>query len=373
VVASDSEDAQGAQDVQVAEDTAFAPDVMQNPLAQLQDAVESAADVVAGMAGEDGELPAEDGAPPVHRALRSVSPIQDDVVPVNEAADPAEHAAPLPPFSGPDPDLPTYGNPHARARHRRESDYAATAEKASRQLQKGRLDKAAAIWTEFLKGAGGNNAGRGWNHLGDIHARARRTVEAADAWLNAARAFETAHYNHMAVATLKKVIKLDPGRPEVHRALAELNARCDRVGDAVESYLRYARFLKDDNRLAEALEMFCRIRILDPVNARHRMQLADELFAFGFEGEAAREAVHAADLLLERGDHAGAEEHLARWAERIPGHAGLALRLTAMSGGGTVFTREPPAAGIEGGVLLTSGGAGRSRSDDPGWRREPPG
>ena len=45
------------------------------------------------------------------------------------------------------------------------------------------------------------------------------------------------------------------------------------------------------------------------------------------------------------------------------------VQSTAMSGG-DVPTRVPPAAGIEGGVLLTSGGAGRSRSDDPGWSRE---
>jgi len=304
-------------------------------------------------------------APGSARPLESVSPVETDVA--HRAGDPAESAA------GP---LPRNPMQHAfvadgavtKVRHRRESDYAAAAEKASRQVQRGRLEKAAGIWHQFLKGAEGAVAGRAWNHLGDIHVRAGRPVDAIDSWLQAARCFEGSHYNNMAVATLKKVLKLDLSRPEIQRQVAELNARCDKVGDAVEGYLAYARHLKAAGRLAEALEVFARIRILDPVNARHRMQLADELHTFGFEGEAVREALYAAELLLERGAVAEAEDHLARWTDRVPEAPELSQRLAALRGG-TVETPMAPGAGVDGGVLLTTGGAGRARAEEPGWDR----
>lgn len=304
-------------------------------------------------------------APGAARPLESVSPVESDVA--QRAGDPHDS------FVGPLPRNPMQRafvaeGAVAKVRHRRESDYAAAAEKASRQVQKGRLEKAAGIWYRFLKGAEGPVAGRAWNHLGDIHVRAGRPVDAIDAWLQAARCFEGSHYNNMAVATLKKVLKLDLSRPEVQRQVAELNARCDKVGDAVEGYLAYARHLKAAGRLAEALEVFARIRILDPVNARHRMQLADELHTFGFEGEAVREALYAAELLLERGAVSEAEEHLARWTDRVPEAPELSQRLGALRGG-TVETPMAPGAGVDGGVLLTTGGAGRARAEEPGWER----
>jgi tetratricopeptide (TPR) repeat protein len=318
-------------------------------------------------AGSDADPDGATGparAPEAARPLAPVSPVESDVVP--SGAGPDDPAGPLPP------------NPAQRAfiaegavtkvRHRRESDYAAAAEKASRQVQRGRLEKAAAIWNHFLKGAEGAVAGRAWNHLGDIHVRAGRPVEAIDAWLQAARCFEGSHYNNMAVATLKKVLKLDLSRAEIQRQVAELNARCDKVGDAVDGYLAYARHLKAAGRLAEALEVFARIRILDPVNARHRMQLADELHTFGFEGEAVREALYAGELLLERGAVSEAEEHLVRWTDRVPEAPELSQRLAALRGG-TVETPMAPGAGVDGGVLLTTGGAGRARAEEPGWER----
>jgi tetratricopeptide (TPR) repeat protein len=318
---------------------------------------------------EDGLAPdgdtddAYDASPA--RALESVSPVEADVVPsTGDGAEKGVGGLPVSPGQrayGADASVP-------KVRHRRESDYAAAAEKASRQVQKGRLEKAADIWRRFLKGAEGAVGGRAWNHLGDIHVRAGRPVEAIDAWLQAAHCFEASHYNNMAVATLKKVLKLDLSRAEIQRQVAELNARSDKVGDAVEGYLAYARHLKAAGRLAEALEVFARIRILDPVNARHRMQLADELHAFGFEGEAVREALYAAELLLERGAVAEAEEHLARWSDRVPEAPELSQRLSAMHGG-TVETPMPPGAGVDGGVLLTTGGAGRARAEEPGWER----
>ncbi len=310
-----------------------------------------------------GDVADEVASPePDARSLERVSPVESELVP-------GPDGAPVGALPG-SPLKRTYGADTAvpKVRHRRESDYAAAAEKASRQVQKGRLEKAMGIWQRFLKGAEGAVAGRAWNHLGDIHVRAGRPVEAIDAWLQAAQCFEASHYNNMAVATLKKVLKLDLSRPEIQRQVAELNARCDKVGDAVEGYLAYARHLKAAGRLAEALEVFARIRILDPVNARHRMQLADELHAFGFEGEAVREALYAAELLLERGAMSEAEEHLARWTDRVPEAPELSQRLVALRGG-TVESPMPPAAGVDGGVLLTTGGAGRTRSEEPGWDR----
>jgi len=340
------------------------PPDMQIALGDLEGASGEAYPLEDDLDDDPAATPAD--APPRARSLERVSPVESDVVP-SGAGDADSSVG----FAPSDPMQRTYVSESTavpKVRHRRESDYAAAAEKASRQVQRGRLEKAAGIWQRFLKGADGAVGGRAWNHLGDIHVRAGRPVDAIDAWLNAARCFETSHYNNMAVATLKKVLKLDHSRAEIQRQVAELNARCDKVGDAVEGYLAYARHLKAAGRLAEALEVFARIRILDPVNARHRMQLADELHTFGFEGEAVREALYAAELLLERGAVAEAEEHLNRWTGRVPEAPELSQRLAALHGG-TVETPMPPGAGVDGGVLLTTGGAGRTRAEEPGWER----
>lgn len=234
----------------------------------------------------------------------------------------------------------------SEAVRRRHSDYVNIAEVVKQHLHTGHDDKAMEVWERFIDNADSHNAGQALNQMGDILARQKNVVEAVVRYYQAAREFELSGYQPKAVASLKKIIKIDPDRVEVYRQVAELNARCDRVGDAVESYLKYARHMVRMGKPEMALPVFARIRILDPVNTRHRLQLAAELFEAGLIDAAAEEILAAVELLMESGRLEEAANRLNELAERHPNYPKIAPmreRLTNPGGG------EDGGAGEDGG------------------------
>ncbi len=228
----------------------------------------------------------------------------------------------------------TQNNPFMReikgtdsTRKRRKSDYVNVAEAANRCVQNGEHRKAIALWREYLDATDEDNAGMALNAIGDIFVKINRPIEAIDYLFRASRAFEESGFYPKAVAALKKVLKLNPRQNEVHLQLATLAARCDRLGDAVESYLKFAHHLMESGLKTEAISVFEKIRILDPVNARHRLQLAEELLEFGFTDEAVEETCYAADMLIDQGNAEDAERHLSRLLDVAPGRTDILERI----------------------------------------------
>lgn len=211
----------------------------------------------------------------------------------------------------------------AVSRRRRRSDYISVAEAAAAYMQSGRYEKAIEAWERFLPDADAHNAGMAHNTMGDIYVRANLLSQAVEQFEKASRQFERAGYYPKAVAALKKVLKLHPNQIDTHVQMAHLAARCGRVGDAVESYLRYANHLVSQGNEKQALMVFEKIRILDPVNTRHRFQLAAELLDCGFLEEAIRETLHASELLISHGRTREAERHLERILTVAPKHEGV--------------------------------------------------
>jgi pilus assembly protein FimV len=198
-------------------------------------------------------------------------------------------------------------------------NYTAASDKAKKYLQKNQLDRAIALWTDFLPNAADNDAANALNNLGDLSVRKKNTVAAIDHYLKASHAFENAGFPLKAIATLKKVLKIDPDRAEVYLRLGDLNARRDMIGNAVESYLHVARLMVAQGERDEALTMVQKICILDPVNTRHRLQLAAELFELGFAEQAIDETVNAIDLFLEAGNLEEAERYCRHLLDLKPG------------------------------------------------------
>jgi pilus assembly protein FimV len=213
-------------------------------------------------------------------------------------------------------------------------NYTAASEQAKRYLQKNQIDRAIALWTEFLPNAADNDTANALNNLGDLCARKKNNVAAIDHFLKASHAFETAGFPLKAIATLKKVIKLDPDRTEVYLRLGDLNARRDMIGNAVEAYLHVARLLVSQGEREEALAMVQKICILDPVNTRHRLQLAAELFELGFAEQAIDETINAVDLFLEAGNLEEAERYCRHLLDLKPGCEAAQERLERIARGG---------------------------------------
>ncbi|MDH4228949.1 MAG: tetratricopeptide repeat protein [Nitrospirota bacterium] len=230
---------------------------------------------------------------------------------------------------------------------RRHSDYTPVADAAARHVAQGHFKKAIATWEGFLSGADGHNLGMAMNAIGDIHVRQGNVTEAADQFQKAVEAFEKAGYYTKAVATLKKIHKITPQNKKIHLRTGELAARCGRLGDAVEAYLRYARCMVDRGDIFAAQNIFNRIRILDPLNARHRLQLAAELRDFGFLDESVAEILNATDILMAEGRHDEAQRHLLRMIDVMPTHLALQTALERVAKGDAAPVPEAP---VEGGM-----------------------
>jgi len=198
-------------------------------------------------------------------------------------------------------------------------NYATVAEKANRYVQKSQYDKAIDLWNDFLPNSGDNEAANALNNLGDLCTRKKNTVAAIDHYLKASHAFEQAGFPLKAIATLKKTLKLDPDRTEVYLRLGDLNARRDMIGNAVEAYLHVCRLLVAEGEHEQALQMVQKVCILDPVNTRHRLQMAAELFELGFTDQAITETVNAIDLFLEGGNLEEAERYCRHLLDLQPG------------------------------------------------------
>jgi tetratricopeptide (TPR) repeat protein len=90
---------------------------------------------------------------------------------------------------------------------------------------------------------------------GDLHARRGETEGAIERYRQAASAYESVGLYKNAIAVLKKVLRTDSDRRDVHRQLGELYATEGLVGDAVRHYLEFARGgTADDPLVVEALE-----------------------------------------------------------------------------------------------------------------------
>ncbi len=188
-------------------------------------------------------------------------------------------------------------------------NFHAVSEQAKRHTQKGRYDKAIELWTEFLDTAPDSDAGNAHNILGDLYLKKKDTVPAIDQFLKASHAFERSGYPLKAIATLKKVIKLEPTRTEVFLRLGDLNARRDMIGNAVEAYLTVVKLMTERDQQEPALELIKRVCVLDPLNIRHRLQVATELFQIGYTRHAMDETINAIDLFLEQGNLEEAERY----------------------------------------------------------------
>jgi tetratricopeptide (TPR) repeat protein len=247
--------------------------------------------------------------------------------------------------------------------------FSAAGTEAAELVRKGQLDKAIALWERFLEGADGNDAGMAHQNVADLSLRRGRRDAAAEHFLAASDAFRDLGLFSKAIASLKRVLKLQSGREDVYVRIGKLSALSDKVGDATAAYLEVASRQLADGDTDGALAMFTRVRMLDPVNARHRLQLAAEMIEHGLRDEGLHEALHGIDLLRMVGDAQAAERHLTALLGLEPGRGDVQDRLEAVRRGD--MAPAPPegaASGIDGGVnLLTR--ADRDQDPDSAWRR----
>lgn len=151
---------------------------------------------------------------------------------------------------------------------------------------KGQFDAAIAEWRK-LAGEAPNDGGI-HNSIGDLHLKRNAVPEAITAFLQAAAGFRSEGATLKAIATYKKVLKVDPTRYEVYRHLGDLNAERGLLSSAVQDYLTLGKYYLKERKGKEALEVYKKIVTQDPSNLDAQQRVAELCLQENLQDEATK-------------------------------------------------------------------------------------
>lgn len=151
---------------------------------------------------------------------------------------------------------------------------------------KGQYDAAIAEWRKLAGEA--PNDGSIHNSIGDLHLKRNAVSEAITAFLQAAAGFRSEGATLKAIATYKKVLKVDPTRYEVYRHLGDLNAERGLLSSAVQDYLTLGKYYLKERKGKEALEIYKKIVSQDPSNLDAQQRVAELCLQENLQDEATK-------------------------------------------------------------------------------------
>ena len=151
---------------------------------------------------------------------------------------------------------------------------------------KGQYDAAIAEWRKLAGEA--PNDGSIHNSIGDLHLKRNAVPDAITAFLQAAAGFRSEGATLKAIATYKKVLKVDPTRYEVYRHLGDLNAERGLLSSAVQDYLTLGKYYLKERKGKEALEVYKKIVSQDPSNLDAQQRVAELCLQENLQDEATK-------------------------------------------------------------------------------------
>ena len=151
---------------------------------------------------------------------------------------------------------------------------------------RGQYDAAIAEWKKLAMEV--PNDGSVHNSIGDLHLKRNGVAEAVTAFLQAAAAFRSEGATLKAIATYKKVLKVDPTRYDVYRHLGDLNAERGLLSSAVQDYLTVGKYYLKERKGKEALEIYKKIVSQDPSNLDAQQRVAELCLQENLQDEAAK-------------------------------------------------------------------------------------
>jgi tetratricopeptide (TPR) repeat protein len=138
---------------------------------------------------------------------------------------------------------------------------------------RGQFDAAINEWKKLSNESPGD--GSIFNSIGELHLKRQSTNDAVTAFLQAANAFRAEGATLKAIATFKKVLKLDPSRYDVFRHLGDLNAERGLLSSAVQDYLTLGKHLLKAGKSKDALDIYKKIVSQDPSNLDAQQRVAE--------------------------------------------------------------------------------------------------
>jgi protein TonB len=141
------------------------------------------------------------------------------------------------------------------------------------------------------------------NTLGDLYASAGRTQEAMAQFSRVADSYIEGGLPRKAIATLKKIIAVDPANTETATKLADLYAQAGLPSEARQHYLQIAEALTRKGQTLDALSVYSKIVELDPSNTTTRIKLGELYLREGMNEQAYEAFVTAAEHLAGKGEN----------------------------------------------------------------------
>ncbi|HKT36316.1 MAG TPA: tetratricopeptide repeat protein [Nitrospira sp.] len=151
---------------------------------------------------------------------------------------------------------------------------------------KGQFDAAISEWKKLSAESPGD--GGIHNSIGELHLKRNATADAVASFIQAANAFRAEGATLKAIATYKKVLKLDPSRYDMYRFLGDLNAERGLLSSAVQDYLTLGKHYLKERKTKEALDIYKKIVSQDPSNLDAQQRVAELCLQENMQDEATR-------------------------------------------------------------------------------------
>ncbi len=149
---------------------------------------------------------------------------------------------------------------------------------------RGQFDAAIAEWKKLSTESPGD--GSIFNSIGELHLKRNATNDAVTAFMQAAGAFRAEGVTLKAIATYKKVLKLDPSQYDVFRHLGDLNVERGLLSSAVQDYLTLGKHYIKAGKSKAALDIYKKIVGQDPLNLDAQQRVAELCLQENMQGEA---------------------------------------------------------------------------------------
>ncbi len=151
---------------------------------------------------------------------------------------------------------------------------------------RGQFDAAISEWKKLSAESPGD--GSIFNSIGELHLKRNATNDAVAAFLQAANAFRAEGATLKAIATFKKILKVDPSRYDVYRHLGDLNAERGLLSSAVQDYLTLGKHYLKEGKGKDALDIYRRIVTQDPSNLDAQQRVAELCLQENMQDEATK-------------------------------------------------------------------------------------
>jgi tetratricopeptide (TPR) repeat protein len=151
---------------------------------------------------------------------------------------------------------------------------------------RGQFDAAINEWKKLSVESPGD--GSIFNSIGELHLKRHATTDAVTAFAQAANAFRAEGATLKAIATYKKILKLDPSRYDVYRYLGDLNAERGLLSSAVQDYLTLGKHYLKAGKSKDALDIYKKIVSQDPSNLDAQQRVAELCLQENMQDEATK-------------------------------------------------------------------------------------